>query len=101
MGLDFAKPPVVQPQITKEISAMVFPNPARDKLTIQFTEAIDADAMICMYNNMGSLVFCDYITKGNFEKIFDVSKLKSGLYFYNVSINTNKVTSGKITILNK
>lgn len=101
VGLDFVKPKAPQPKASNEITAKVFPNPTKDKLTIQFTDVIEADALICIYNNMGSLVYNDYISKGNSEKILDVSKLKSGLYFYNVSIYTIKVTSGKITILNK
>ncbi|MFZ4402436.1 MAG: T9SS type A sorting domain-containing protein [Bacteroidales bacterium] len=39
--------------------------------------------------------------KGNYTKNMDVSQLNAGLYFYNISINGSKVSSGKLTILNK
>jgi len=100
-GLDFVKPPYTQSQTIRGVTAKVYPNPANKQITIQFSEVVVEDAHIRIYNSIGSLVYNDYITKSNFEKNIDVRELKSGLYFYNIEINGEKVTSGKITILNK
>jgi hypothetical protein len=101
LGLDFFKPNAEQPMAIKENKAKVFPNPAREQITIQFDDIINSDAEIEIYGNLGNLILKETLLQGNYTKTIDISKLKSGLYFYNVSLNTNKVTSGKITILSK
>jgi hypothetical protein len=84
-----------------EVGGATYPNPAKDKLNIQFNNAIAADATIEIYGNMGNKVFSDYIQQGSINKIIDVSKMRAGLYFYTITINGEKISSGKITILNK
>lgn len=100
-GLDFAKPALGKTQAEKENPVKVFPNPAKNILNIQFEETIKADAQIHIYNNMGSLVLSAEINKGNAVKTIDVSQLQSGLYFYSVTLSGEKLSSGKLTILNK
>ncbi|MEI6695209.1 MAG: T9SS type A sorting domain-containing protein [Bacteroidota bacterium] len=56
---------------------------------------------ITIYGNMGNLLLRETMHKGNYTKNMDVSQLNAGLYFYNISINGSKVSSGKLTILNK
>jgi len=99
--LDFAKPPIGKTQIEKENQVKVFPNPAKNMLNIQFEETISTDGRIQIYNNMGSLVLCAEINKGNAAKTIDVSQLQSGLYFYSIILSGEKISSGKLTILNK
>jgi hypothetical protein len=101
IGVDYAKPPQNKPQIAKENPVKVFPNPASSQLTIAFSDIISNDAVIEIYGNMGNLVLSETMHAGNYTKAIDVSKLNSGLYFYNISLNGTKVTSGKLTILNK
>ena len=100
-GLDYARPPVHYSMQTKEINAFVFPNPAKDKITVKFTETIATDGSIEFYGMMGNLVYTTTITKGVAEMQINVNSLKSGLYFYTVKVNDTKITSGKITIVNK
>ena len=99
-GLDYAKPPVHFPLQAKEITATVFPNPAKDKLNIKFNDVIEADASIEFYGMMGNLVYTSAINKGISEMQININSIKSGLYFYTLKLNNNKITSGKITILN-
>ena len=101
IGVDYAKPPQSKKQIAKENPVKVFPNPATDQLSIQFTDIISNDAIIEIYGNMGNLVLCETMHAGNFIKVIDISKLNAGLYFYNINLNGTKVSSGKLTILNK
>jgi len=100
IGVDYAKPPQNKPQIAKENPVKVFPNPASSQLTIAFNDIISNDAVIEIYGNMGNLVLSETMHAGNYTKALDISKLNAGLYFYNISLNGTKVTSGKLTILN-
>ena len=100
-GLDYAKPPNTKPQPTTENTVKVYPNPANTQFTIQFKDVINSNAIIELYGSMGNMVHIDYMQKGTYIKNIDVSKLNSGLYFYNISINGAIVSSGKLTILNK
>ncbi|MFZ4401963.1 MAG: T9SS type A sorting domain-containing protein [Bacteroidales bacterium] len=99
--LDYVKPPVHYHTQAKELNAVVFPNPAKDKITVKFIETIAANGMIEFYGMMGNLVYTTTITKGVSETQINISSLKSGLYFYTVKVNDTKITSGKITIVNK
>lgn len=100
-GLDYVKPPVHFPVQAKEITASVFPNPAKDRINILFNDAITADAMIEIYGNIGNKILTEHIQQGSVTKTIDVSKMRAGLYFYNITINGRKITSSKITIVNK
>jgi hypothetical protein len=101
IGVDYAKPPQNKPQITKENPVKVFPNPASSQLTIAFSDIISKDAVIEIYGNMGNLIMSETLHAGNYTKAIDISKLNAGLYFFSISINGTKVSSGKLTILNK
>jgi hypothetical protein len=100
-GLDFAIDTNFKSTTTKEINVSVFPNPAKDQLNILFTDAVAADAIIKIYGTMGNIVLTDYIEHGYIYKTLDVSKLQAGLYFYSITLNGEKISSGKVTILNK
>ncbi len=101
IGVDYAKPQQNKPQTAKENPVKVFPNPASSQLTIAFSDIISNDAVIEIYGNIGNLVMSETLHAGNYTKAIDVSKLNAGLYFYNINLNGTKVSSGKLTILNK
>jgi len=100
IGLDYAKHPTIKPQPTTENTVKVYPNPANTQFTIAFKDVINSNAIVELYGSMGNMVLIDYMQKGTYIKNIDVSKLNSGLYFYNISINGAKVSSGKLTIIN-
>ncbi len=100
-ALDYVKPPHKVPQVLKENTVKVYPNPAKMQFTLEFNDVISSNANIQIYGIMGNLVLNDYMPQGNYTKNIDVSKLKSGFYFYRIIINGTIVSSGKITILNK
>ncbi|MFZ4401953.1 MAG: T9SS type A sorting domain-containing protein [Bacteroidales bacterium] len=100
-GLDYARPPVHFPVQTKEITASVFPNPAKDRINILFNDAITADAIIEIYGNMGNKILTEHIQQGSINKTIDIGKVRAGLYFYTITLNGGKISSGKITIVNK
>jgi hypothetical protein len=102
INLDYIKaPPHSSPNNTIELSAMEYPNPTKDNLTIKFNDAIATDGSIEIFGIMGNLIYNSAISKGISELQLNVSGINSGLYFYTIKVNNNKLTSGKITIINK
>ena len=101
IGMDYAIGPTHGQTTDKELNAFVFPNPAKDKVTIKFNDVITSDGNIEFYGMMGNLVYSTAIPKYVAETQININSLKSGLYFYTVKVNNAKITSGKITIINK
>jgi beta-glucanase (GH16 family) len=62
----------------------LYPNPATDKIHISSTMTL---SRLALYDVYGKLI----LTKENDTKILDVSRLNSGVYFLEVSSNTEKV----------
>ncbi|MEI6821385.1 MAG: T9SS type A sorting domain-containing protein [Bacteroidota bacterium] len=99
LNLEYAKPPVHNQPIITENTVKVYPNPAHKQFTIEFKDVIN-NALIEVYGSMGNLVLTDNM-KGVYIKNIDVSNLIDGFYFYKITINGTKFSSGKLTILNK
>jgi Leucine-rich repeat (LRR) protein len=63
----------------------LYPNPARDVLTIDFEAGTDYSADVSIFNTQGRIVMQEIISNGKSE--LNVSSLKQGVYF--VKINTS------------
>jgi hypothetical protein len=59
---------------------IVFPNPASKRVFIRFDKPVDADVHIKLYNNLGSLVYTDCISKGEGEIEISAGEFPDGLY---------------------
>jgi hypothetical protein len=85
--------PVINPS-----SFTVFPNPAHDKITIDFNKNT-SPCNIYIVNSSGQIV---YDEKGNNtcpgSKSIDLSSLENGIYFVNVEMNS-KIQTKKIVVL--
>ncbi|MEI6823300.1 MAG: T9SS type A sorting domain-containing protein [Bacteroidota bacterium] len=99
LNMEYAKPPAHNQPIVTENTVKVYPNPAHKQFTIEFKDVIN-NALIEVYSSMGNLVFTDNM-KGVYIKNIDVSNLNDGFYFYKITINGTKFSSGKLTILKK
>ena len=62
----------------------LYPNPATDKIHVSSIRTL---SRLALYDVYGKLI----LTKENDTKILDVSRLNSGVYFLEVSSNTEKV----------
>jgi len=100
ISVDYAIGPTHSQATDKELNAFVYPNPAKDRVTIKFNDVITSDGNIEFYGMLGNLVYTNTITKGIIETQININSLKSGLYFYTIKVNNTKITSGKITIIN-
>ena len=99
LNLEYAKPPVHNQPIVTENTVKVYPNPAHKQFTIEFKDVVN-NALIEVYSSIGNLVLTDNM-QGVYIKNIDVSNLNDGFYFYKITINGTKFSSGKLTILNK
>jgi len=79
----------------------VYPNPAKETITIAFDQAISNDGIIEIWSLLGNKLLSNIIPKGYIEQKVNVNRLTSGVYFYIIKINNDKFSSGKLIILNK
>ena len=85
----------------KANSVHVYPNPAKETITITFDQAISNNGTFEIWNIMGSKILSNTIPKNYVEQKVDVSSLTSGIYFYVIKVSGEKFSSGKLTIINK
>lgn len=78
------------------ISFDMYPNPAKDKITIEMSASNFGIADINIYDLQGKLILEETISEANSVDI-DISDLQSGMYF--VKLNTNKKTLVKKLII--
>ena len=88
-------------ELIKNNGIYVYPNPAKETITITFDQAISNDGTFEIWNIMGSKILSNTIPKNYTEQKVDVSNLISGIYFYIIKVNGEKFSSGKLTIINK
>jgi len=88
-------------QVVKSNSVHVYPNPAKEMITIAFDEPISNDGIIEIWSIMGKKLLATTIPKATKQQKVNISSLTSGIYFYVIKVNNNKLTSDKLIILNK
>jgi hypothetical protein len=77
-------------------NATVFPNPAKNILTIKMATSQQATGRIIIYTIEGQVVCTHQITEE--KTVIDVSMLKSGVYFYRLINDMNHIQSNKLII---
>jgi hypothetical protein len=65
----------------KQISILVYPNPASSKAHIVFAETPASPVEIQLFNHLGSMVLNGLVRPGTEQYEFDVSGLTGGIYF--------------------
>ena len=73
-------------------SVKLYPNPASEKVIIDFATSIAADASIVIVNGLGQTVQTLSKTSREATMIVDVSKYSSGLYFVTITSNGTSKT---------
>lgn len=80
----------------EEDGFLLFPNPAKDQLTIRFDFGTSADATVIIRDITGKVVFNRHLgsnISGTRDFALDISALNSGLYMAELSYNDNKIVS--------
>lgn len=76
----------------------VYPNPAKDLITLEFKNEVAAGSRFVLYSLEGKMLIDKPLIAG--EKIFDVniSMLENGVYIYNIINNNCKGKNNKLVI---
>jgi len=83
-------------------SAIIFPNPSTNEITVNFKLDIATSPTIRIVNSLGSVVFKEsynYLMPDTYQKLINISTLPNGFYSIEV-ISGNKISRNKI-IINK
>lgn len=81
---------------TKKLDISAYPNPANNVFNIELDGAGSDVITVQLQNLLGQKVIDEKISNG--VNTLDVSKLKSGIYFYTISRNGNAVETKKLVI---
>jgi hypothetical protein len=84
---------------SKKIAINIFPNPAKDVLNVNFSNSFTNNVNINIYSLSGLLIKTIEIPAGITSKSIDIHQFSSGMYFYNISANSNILNSGKFIIV--
>jgi len=77
----------------------IYPNPASHSVTVDYAFPNDIDGVnVKIMNILGTVVKQQKINLQNSSLTIDVSNIKSGMYFYNVFINANIISTKKLII---
>jgi hypothetical protein len=81
-------------ELTKQPLATIFPNPAKQFITIKLTKHNQA-TVVCLYDKLGKTILTQHTTEPQITLSIDT--LPKGIYFYTVTQHAD-VSSGKIVI---
>ncbi|MDX2174072.1 MAG: M1 family aminopeptidase [Bacteroidota bacterium] len=79
-----------------KVSANLYPNPTKQKCTIEFDKQPETAYKICIYNNEGKLVFKEKTKEKNVY--IDISELANGIYLLNVLKKNEIVFTQKLIV---
>jgi len=81
------------------LNSPIFPNPAKDKITVALENTHGQEARIDVMNSMGQLVKSESLgsDKGSINTNIDISSLQSGIYFVK-TIMGDKISTKKLVI---
>lgn len=69
---------------------LIYPNPAQDRMIINFTDTIAETGIVFIYNNMGQIVYENsMILRNNME--VDLSFLDTGIYLVKIGLSGKKL----------
>ena len=80
----------------------LYPNPAKDQVTIAFTSDIGMTCEISIYNQFGQKVYAAQSTHNRSQETHQVriSSLPTGLYFVKIATSSNRVYQLKFVVVN-
>jgi hypothetical protein len=81
------------------LNMMVYPNPAKEVLYIQFQKNTNKDTFVSLHDATGRMVYKQTLNHFYSEHQITLPHLKSGIYFLKVRLDNEEITR-KISILN-
>ncbi len=97
--VDFAKAPKSDIANSKTNSAKLYPNPASNEVMIEFDNALEANAILEIYNFAGIKIQNVSLSSGYQFVSVSTKDLKSGIYFYRILLNSNVIAKDRLLIV--
>ena len=81
-------------------SLNIYPNPAHDRIFIQFTENTKTPIHVDIVNTLGETVYTNLLTETNAHNIFtiNVDHLTAGVYYIKTKDKNDKINIGKLIV---
>jgi hypothetical protein len=84
------------PPMAEHFEAKVFPNPARDAVTIEMPENLPQNTELKLYDALGQLVLEQQIAKGMQQVQISLKGLEHGVYFFELVNDEVVIGNGKV-----
>ena len=89
---------ITEQLIITEQSVSIFPNPAIDKIKLNFEQTLTLSSELIIYTISGQQVAKYFLVEGQDEFLIDVSELNQSMYFYEIRNKKEIYHYGKISI---
>lgn len=74
----------------------VYPNPSQDKVTIEFENILELDALFELMDLSGRVILTKILPQGTRSTIHELPQIADGLYTYKIVIHNGKTYNGKL-----
>ena len=77
----------------------VYPNPAQDKATLEYTLTDDAKGTLVIFNTLGQEVARHNLPENSGTYEFSTAEFAQAVYYYKVYSNGSEIGSGKLSVM--
>lgn len=78
--------------------AKVFPNPAKDRITVDYVVRSGVDASFQIKNLLGNVVYIQELSSSTGKLTVDISQLTNGVYFYTILVDGKAELTRKLVV---
>lgn len=68
----------------------LYPNPCKSAVSIRFSKPLVSNGTFCLFDLNGNLVLQENVASGGTDYAIELRKVKSGIFFYELTTKTNK-----------
>ncbi|NBG65861.1 T9SS type A sorting domain-containing protein [Acidiluteibacter ferrifornacis] len=89
---------VAENSANKQEEFSIYPNPAHDQITVEFTASSNENGRFELYNTLGQLQLTEQLNGDHQKHIISLTELQQGIYFYRLISNSTLTKSGNLVI---
>lgn len=83
---------------SNDTGIQMYPNPAKDQVTVSMEEVLKSDAVLFVYNLYGQLASRHYLPEGTASFSFSTESLPQGIYLVRIQEGNKAIFSAKLVI---